>query len=414
MLERIGVGRLVTGLMGAGRQLVMQLADQGARPQDRHRFALGAGFRQVDLQRQGRRATLHQAMYRDFMATGASIAALQAQRLPGEQIGNPLRTGIADLHPAPVNLNIGQDRRLQTLGQFTGHLFLILGRVHVAGEAAPDPAHFIQQVTIDPGPYPKGVQPGRSQIGLNQRENFGFVADVAVGQKGDETQSARWNRRSQGLTNAGAHLGAAFAIEPIGVAQSGLNILRSRRQRLSGEFGGGVAEADDAEAIGGPQPPQRRPHEGFAGVDGQAVHRPGAVQHKHHFAGGDVGCRRNLRRLQQQAEKAAALIAVRQQTGLSSGSGQGVAQHEIAIIQGPAIAQPHLGPSAFRGSGGDWVGATFQMGNRHAGVDMNHQSHPLRVNLFRDVQLKHRRVGGQLLDFPLAVGGLAIRRRGVA
>ena len=60
-----------------------------------------------------------------------------------------------------------------------------------------------------------------------------------------------------------------------------------------------------------------------------------------------------------------------------------------------------------------WVRLSM-MRNRHAGVEMNDQTDPLRVDLFGDVQFKHRRIGGQLFDFPLAVGGLAILGRRAA
>jgi hypothetical protein len=62
-----------------------------------------------------------------------------------------------------MSVNTGDCRRS---GQFAGHLFQILGRVHVAGEATPDPAHFAHQVAIDPGSHAKGVQPRRAEIAL--------------------------------------------------------------------------------------------------------------------------------------------------------------------------------------------------------------------------------------------------------
>lgn len=57
------------------------------------------------------------------------------------------------------------------------------------------------------------------------------------------------------------------------------------------------------------------------------------------------------------------------------------------------------------------MGAAFDVRNRHAGVQMDGQAHPLRVDLVGNVQFEHRRIGGQLFDFPLTVSSLAILGR---
>ena len=72
-----------------------------------------------------------------------------------------------------------------------------------------------------------------------------------------------------------------------------------------------------------------------------------------------VRFRRDLRRFEQQAEEAAALIAVGQQSGLGPRSRQGIAQHEIAVVQGPAVGQAHLGAVLLWSFRGDRMGAAF-------------------------------------------------------
>jgi hypothetical protein len=96
---------------------------------------------------------------------------------------------------------------------------------------------------------------------------------------------------------------------------------------------------DDAEIIAWPQRLQGMTHEGFAGFHRLARHGTGGVEHEHHLAGGDIGGWCVLRRLDEQGEEAAALIAMGHNAGLSAFAAELVTQNEIAVVYGAALAQ---------------------------------------------------------------------------
>jgi hypothetical protein len=120
---------------------------------------------------------------------------------------------------------------------------------------------------------------------MDSADDFQLVADVAIGHERDEAQARRIVREVERRLDALDHLRSARAVEPGKIVTCEPDVPGCCSKRGGAQLRRVFGEANDLERIALLEMVQRNMNRVLGLVQRPAIHRPGTIEHEHHFHG---------------------------------------------------------------------------------------------------------------------------------
>lgn len=147
----------------------------------------------------------------DFATGGAGELARQHERFGIEKIRDALGINLLDGEIAPVDADVGEERGVDAFVEAFGGGGTIVLQADVLDFAAATGGHFVEQMTVDGAADAEGEDAGVG-VTLDFGEDFGFVADVAIGHKADDPEVLLRGGGGEGGADGLHHFGAAAGL----------------------------------------------------------------------------------------------------------------------------------------------------------------------------------------------------------